>query len=136
MGRGDDGVIVLDTHAWLWWVAAPERLSPAAEQAIEQASHIGVSTLSCWEMAMLVVRGRVSLDRDVGLWVKQALADERVESLAPSAEAAVAAGLLDAQSFPGDPVDRLIYATARSAGATLITRDTAIRAFDSRSTLW
>lgn len=129
-------MIVLDTHAWLWWLAAPERLSQAAREAIEQAPRIGVSTLSAWEVAMLAVRGRISLDRDVGLWVRQALADERVESLAPSADVAVAAGLLDAQSFPGDPVDRLIYATARSTGAVLITRDTGIRAFDSASTLW
>lgn len=136
MGRHDNEVIVLDTHVWLWWLTAPERLSRAAEQAIEQAPRIGVSTLSAWEVAMLVVRGRISLDRDVSLWVKQALADERVDSLAPSAEVAVTAGLLDAQSFPGDPVDRLIYATARSTGATLLTRDAAIRAFDSRSTLW
>jgi PIN domain nuclease of toxin-antitoxin system len=129
-------VIVLDTHAWLWWLAAPERLSDAAREAIDRAPRIGVSTLSAWEIATLVARGRVSLDRDVGLWVRQGLADERVESLAPSAEVAVAAGLLDTRSFPGDPVDRLIYATARSAAATLITRDEAIRAFDSASTLW
>jgi PIN domain nuclease of toxin-antitoxin system len=129
-------VIVLDTHAWLWWLAAPERLSDAARKAIDQASSIGVSTLSAWEIATLVTRGRMSLDRDVSLWVRQGLADARIESLAPSATVAVAAGLLDAGSFPGDPVDRLIYATARSAGATLITRDEAIRAFDSVSTLW
>ncbi|MFI4991595.1 MAG: type II toxin-antitoxin system VapC family toxin [Solirubrobacterales bacterium] len=129
-------MIVLDTHAWLWWLAAPARLSRAATEAIERAPRVGVSTLSAWEVAMLAVRGRISLDRDVGLWVGQALADERVESLSPSADVAVAAGLLDAQSFPGDPVDRLIYATARSTGATLITRDAAIRAFDSASTLW
>jgi PIN domain nuclease of toxin-antitoxin system len=129
-------VIVLDTHAWLWWLAAPERLSGAAREAIDQAPSIGVSTLSAWEIATLVTRGRMSLDRDVSLWVRQGLADARVESLAPSAEVAVAAGLLDARSFPGDPVDRLIYATARSTGATLITRDEAIRAFDSASTLW
>lgn len=43
---------------------------------------------------------------------------------------------LDAKSFPGDPVDQLIYATSRSVGATLITRDEAIRGFDSASTLW
>jgi len=129
-------VIVLDTHAWLWWLATPERLSRAAGKAIERAPRIGVSTLSAWEVAMLAVRGRISLDRDVSLWVRQALADERVEPLAPSADVAVAAGLLDAQSFPGDPVDRLIYATARSTGAVLVTRDATIRAFDSASTLW
>lgn len=129
-------MIVLDTHVWLWWLAAPERLSRAAREAIEQTPRIGVSTLSAWEVAMLAARGRISLDRDVRLWVRQALADERVEALAPSADVAVVAGLLDAQSFPGDPVDRLIYATARSTGATLITRDAAIRAFDSTTTLW
>jgi PIN domain nuclease of toxin-antitoxin system len=129
-------VIVLDTHVWLWWLAAPERLSRAARDAIEQTPRIGVSTLSAWEVAMLAVRGRISLDRDVSLWVRQALADERIESLAPDADVAVAAGLLDVRSFPGDPVDRLIYATARSTGATLVTRDTAIRAFDSTSTIW
>jgi PIN domain nuclease of toxin-antitoxin system len=129
-------VIVLDTHAWLWWLAAPERLSDTARDAIDQAPSIGVSTLSAWEIATLVARGRVSLDRDVSLWVRQGIAEDRVEALAPSAEVAVAAGLLDGRSFPGDPVDRLIYATARSVAATLITRDEAIRAFDSTSTLW
>ena len=129
-------MIVLDTHAWLWWVTEPKRLSDTARKAIEQTPSIGVSTLSAWEIATLVARGRISLDRDVSLWVRQALADGRVESLAPSPEVAVAAGLLDARSFPGDPVDRLIYATARAVGATLITRDQAIRAFDSTSTLW
>ncbi|HEY2142648.1 MAG TPA: type II toxin-antitoxin system VapC family toxin [Solirubrobacteraceae bacterium] len=129
-------MIVLDTHAWLWWLTAPERLSDAAQEAIDQARSIGVSTLSAWEIAMLASRGRISLDRDVSLWVRQAFADARIESLAPSFEIAVAAGLLDTKDFPGDPVDRLIYATARAADARLITRDRAIRAFDPETTLW
>jgi PIN domain nuclease of toxin-antitoxin system len=129
-------VIVLDTHAWLWWLSAPERLSDAASEAIDQAANIGVSTLSAWEIAMLATRGRITLDRDISTWVGQGLADARVEPLAPGAQVAVAAGLLDAASFPGDPVDRLIYATARSIGATLITRDRAMRGFDPQGTLW
>lgn len=129
-------MIVLDTHVWLWWLSAPERLSGAAAEALDQSAKIGVSTLSAWEIAMLATRGRVTLDRDVSTWVGQGLADERVEALAPGAQVAVAAGLLDAASFPGDPVDRLIYATARSIGATLITRDRAIRGFDPQGTLW
>lgn len=129
-------MIVLDTHAWLWWLTAPERLSKQAQKAIERAPSVGISTLSAWEVAMLVVRGRISLDRDVSLWVGQALADPQVESIAPSADVAVAAGLLDTRTFPGDPIDRLIYATARSTGATLVTRDEAIRAFDPASTVW
>ena len=130
------GVIVLDTHAWLWWLTTPERLSDAAQAAIDQVPSIGVSTLSAWEIAMLTARGRISLDREVSLWVRQALADARVEPLLPSPEIAVAAGLLDPESFPGDPADRLIYATARSADAPLITRDRAIRRFDPQGTIW
>ncbi len=129
-------MIVLDTHVWLWWMSLPERLSSAAGEAIADARSIGVSTLSAWELTMLAVRERVTLDRDVGLWVRQAFAQPRVEALAPSAEIAVAAGLLDSRAFPGDPVDRLIYATARTMNARLVTRDEAIRAFDPQSTLW
>jgi PIN domain nuclease of toxin-antitoxin system len=129
-------VIFLDTHVWLWWMAAPERLSDAARDAIAHAPSIGVSTLSAWELAMLTVRGRISLDRDVGTWVRQAFAQARVEPFAPSAEVAVAAGLIDGKRFPGDPVDRLIYSTARAAGAPLVTRDRAIRAFDAKWTIW
>ncbi len=85
---------------------------------------------------MLAVRGRITLDRDVGLWVSQALADPRIEPLPPSAEIAVAAGLLDAKRFPGDPIDRLIYATALATRSHLVTRDTAIAAFDPALTIW
>lgn len=129
-------MIVLDTHAWLWWLTAPEHLSEQARAAIDEAPSVGVSTMSAWELAMLAVRGRISLDRDIGLWVRQALAQARVEVLAPSAAIAVAAALLDSRSFPGDPVDRLIYATARATDARLVTRDRAIRAFDPVATLW
>ncbi len=93
-------LIVLDTHAWLWWLDAPERLSETARQVIDDAPHIGVSTLSAWELASLATRGRISLDRDVDRWVRRALADARVEALAPSHEVAVAAGLLDRNASP------------------------------------
>jgi PIN domain nuclease of toxin-antitoxin system len=129
-------VIVLDTHAWLWWMSSPERLSDDAAASIADAASIGVSTLSAWEVAMLASRGRISLDRDVSLWVKRALAEERVESLAPGVEIALSAGLLDARGFPGDPADRFIYATARALDAPLITRDARIRAFAPSTTLW
>jgi PIN domain nuclease of toxin-antitoxin system len=129
-------VIVLDTHVWIWWMAEPKHLSDTAHDTIDRASGIGVSTLSAWEVTMLAARGRISLDREIYLWVRQAFAEARVESLAPSAEIAVAAALLDARDFPGDPIDRLIYTTARAMHAPLVTRDTAIRTFDPESTIW
>jgi PIN domain nuclease of toxin-antitoxin system len=129
-------VIVLDTHAWLWWMSSPERLSDAAREAIAGAPAVGVSTLSAWEVAMLAARGRISLDRDVVVWVKRALAQERVQPIAPDVEVALEAALLDARSFPGDPADRFIYATARAVDAPLVTRDAQIRAFDPSTTVW
>ena len=68
-------MIVLDTHAWIWWRADPGRLSVSAARAIADADRIGVSSISVWELGMLIRRGRISLDRDVAHWVRQALAD-------------------------------------------------------------
>lgn len=129
-------MIVLDTHAWLWWVSAPDRLSRAAARAIHAATRVGVSTLSAWEVATLARRGRISLDRDVRLWIRQALAQPRVVALAPGPDVAVAAALLDPDTFPGDPIDLIIYATARDAGGVLVTRDRALRGFDAENTVW
>lgn len=129
-------MIVLDTHAWLWWLAEPSRLSRGARRAIDEAETIGVCAISAWELTMLVRRRRISLDRDVGAWVRQALAPARVRQHPLTADVAVAAGLLEADRFPGDPADRFIYATAQSLRARLVTRDKAIRDFDARTTVW
>lgn len=130
-------MIVLDTHAWLWWAASPDRLSPAAAAAIDAATGLGVSTLSCWEVAMLAERGRIALDRPAAQWVRAALgADERMRPLPPDPEIAVRAAELGRDGFHGDPADRFIYATARANGATLVTRDEAVRSFDPERTLW
>ncbi|HXE43648.1 MAG TPA: type II toxin-antitoxin system VapC family toxin [Conexibacter sp.] len=129
-------MIVLDTHAWLWWLADPARLSPAARAAIDEADAIGVSAISAWEVAMLVQKGRISLDRDVAVWVRQALGHARVRQHPLTADLAVAAGQLGARGFAGDPADRFIYATAEASRARLVTRDERIRDFDARATLW
>jgi PIN domain nuclease of toxin-antitoxin system len=129
-------VIVLDTHVWLWWVAEPQRLSRAAREAIDRTERLGVATISCWEIAMLVEAGRVELDRALETWIEQALADPRTQSLPLTSTVAVRAALLGRERFDGDPADRIIYATARDAGASLVTRDQALRTFDPRGTIW
>ncbi len=129
-------MIVLDTHAWLWWVAAPERLSPVARETLADAPALGVSTISAWELTMLARRGRITLDRDVRDWIRRALGDDRLEAIAPGADVAVAAALLDPEQFPGDPADRFIFATASALHAPLLTRDERMRAFAPEATLW
>lgn len=129
-------MIVLDTHVWLWWLAEPSKLSIAARQAIDAADAIGVSAISALEVATLVRRRRISLDRDVATWVRQAFSPARVTPHPVTPEVAVAAGLIDGAGFPGDPADRLIYATARAHRAPLVTRDEKLRSFDARTTVW
>ena len=136
MGGESISLVVLDTHAWLWWEAAPERLSAAATEHIERAERVAICTISCWEMAMLEAHGRIALDRPVGRWVQLALAHERVEPLELSAQAGLEAALLPRDSFPADPADRFIYSSTRLAGGRLVTRDERLRAYDPALTVW
>ena len=124
-------MIVLDTHAWLWWVADPARLSKRARAAIDDATEIGVSAISAWEVAMLEERGRITLDRPAPRWIRAALeVDPRVVEAPIDTGIAVLAATLGADGMPGDPADRFIYATARTRRARLVTRDAALRAVD------
>lgn len=129
-------MIILDTHAWLWWHAAPERLSERARAALEGADRLGASAISCWEIGMLVERGRIRLAVSPLEWVRAALADERTVGLAVDPEIALRAALLSQDELHGDPADRIIYATARAHHAPLVTRDTALRAYDPGGTIW
>lgn len=128
-------MIVLDTHVWLWWAGRLPGLSARAQTELEQADRIGVCSISCWELAMLVRLGRLELDRDVRAWIGRALAAERVEPLALEPEIATAAGMLNAE-LPGDPVDRVIYATAQALDVPLITKDRRLRSYDRKRALW
>jgi PIN domain nuclease of toxin-antitoxin system len=91
--------------------------------------------VSCLEVATLARRRRIGLDRTPARWVAAALGGPAIEASAVTPEIAVAAGSLP-DDFPGDPADRLIYATAIAAGAALVTRDATIRRFDPRRTVW
>ena len=129
-------MIVLDTHAWIWWTAAPERLSATAVESIDSAERVGVCSISCWEVVMLVIRGRIELDREVERWIRQALAHPRAAGLPLTPEIATRAALLEEEDFPGDPADRIIYATARHHGTALVSRDNAIAGFDTPRVVW
>lgn len=118
-------VVLLDTHVWVWLLNGDVKLSSKALKAIERslsAEAVLVSAISPWEVAMLVSKGRLTLDRDVGEWVQAAIniAGMRIEPIAP--EIAVASTRLPGE-LHADPADRLIAATARHLGATLVTDD-------------
>lgn len=127
-------MIVLDTHAWLWWRGAPQRLSREAARTIERADIVGVSAMSCWELAMLDRDRRISFDRGIVTWIRAALADERTMALDVTTEIAVRAGSMG--SDVEDPADRLIYSTAAEHGVRLLSRDDRLRALDPARVVW
>lgn len=131
---GTRPVIVLDTHAWLWWVSSPGHIGRKAVQRIESADRIGVAAISCLEVAAAVATGRISLDRSPLDWLRQALALQRVELLPLTPAVAVKATQLG--SFHGDPADRLIAATAILESAALVTKDRRLRAYPPLETVW
>ena len=124
-------LVLLDTHVWVWLLNGSERLGARAKAAIRRSQAeeaVLLSAISPWEVAMLASKGRLALDRDVGEWIQAAvsLPGIRLEPLIP--EIAVASTRLPG-ALHSDPADRIIAATARHLGATLITEDESLLAY-------
>lgn len=128
-------MIVLDTHTWLWWIAEDRRLSRRARHAIRSASDIAVSTISIWEAATLDRTGRIRLLPNVSTWIGRATGGSGITAIAVSTEIATTAAALPS-SFPGDPADRLVYATADVHASRLVTKDRAIASHDPHRVIW
>jgi PIN domain nuclease of toxin-antitoxin system len=118
-------VIVLDTASWIWLASDPRRLSARARRHVEAADAALVSAISVWEVAMLVARRRIALDREVEEWVALALALPKVELASLDPAIAIRSTRLPGE-FPADPADRIIVATAIERSAPLITPDRRI----------
>lgn len=118
---------LLDTHILIWWIAEPQRLRRAERRILDRATStpVLVSDVTLWEIAMLVERGRVSLGRPLREWLEEATAEPavRLVRITPAIAAEVA-GL--PSTFHRDPADRILVATARVHGATMLTHDKAI----------
>jgi PIN domain nuclease of toxin-antitoxin system len=116
-------LILLDTHALLWLDSGDRRLGSKARRATERALAAGdlaVSAITFWEVAMLILRRRISLAAPPTAWRSELLASGLVE-IGVSGEIGIMAASLD--DLPGDPADRLIAATAALNQATLLTAD-------------
>ncbi len=120
-------MIVLDTHVWVWWVNQSSQLTPELQRTIRnhQATGLGVSMISCWEVAKLVELGRLQLTLPTLDWLNQALAYEGVQQLDLTVPILVESTQLPG-AFHRDPADQMIVATARVYGAPLLTVDSKI----------
>jgi PIN domain nuclease of toxin-antitoxin system len=131
-------MIVLDTHTWLWWISNPELLSEPASQVIEKAvreKSVHISSISSWEVAMLVQKGRLQLSMDVRDWVLRSEALPFLTFLPVDNAIAVQSTRLPGE-LHGDPADRIIIATAQFLGAELVTKDNKIREYPYVKTVW
>jgi PIN domain nuclease of toxin-antitoxin system len=117
--------VLLDTHVIQWWSAEPNRLSRAATRAVEDADELALASISWFELGWLARHERIVLSIPIRSWLEQLAAQVRTVELTP-AVADTASSL--PSSFPGDPADRLIYATAIEHGWRLITKDRRMRA--------
>jgi PIN domain nuclease of toxin-antitoxin system len=128
-------VIVLDTAAWIWRASDPKRLTTRARRAIDQAERALVSAISVWEVAMLVARRRIQLDRPVEQWVGIALALPGIQ-LAPLEPAIAVRSTKLPGEFHSDPADRMIVATALEHAVPIVTPDERIRAYPHVQSTW
>jgi PIN domain nuclease of toxin-antitoxin system len=117
--------VLLDTHALVWLDQGDPNLGPDARKRADTALQQGglaVSAISFWEIAMLIIKGRMTLSLPVSAWRRDLLRLGLVE-IPVDGEIGLAAAQL---SLHGDPVDRLIVATTRQKGGVLLTADRAI----------
>jgi PIN domain nuclease of toxin-antitoxin system len=132
---------LLDTHAWLWGVLGDARLGSRARRVIAstgKAARVGLAAISLKEAAWLLARGRIVMTEPGAPWpdwLRDAATAPGLEVLPLTVEVAIGSEQLP-ESFPKDPADRLIVATARLHGLTLITANEAIRAHAEVPTLW
>lgn len=119
-------MIVLDTHAWIWWLTKPERLGKKAARAIQTADRIGIPAICVWEVAMKGESRKPRFDRPYDVWIDEALqADPRLELVPLLPRISVDAARLSWDHR--DPADRIIVASARVLDAPLVTTDETIR---------
>ena len=131
-------MIVLDTHAWVWWVSGaaslPRKVNDALDLGVKDRS-IRISSISVWEVAQLVARGRLELTMDVADWVAKSEALEFIRFVPVDNRIAVRATRLTAP-LHADPADRIIVATTLALGASLVTKDDKLRRYRHVETIW
>lgn len=129
-------MIVLDTHVWVWWVHGDSRLLEAQQDAISASENdeIGISIMSCWEVAKLVEYDRLSLPQSPRDWLAQALDYPGVTLLELTPDIVIESTALPG-TFHRDPADQIIVATARTYNAPLVTSDSKILAYQHVETI-
>jgi PIN domain nuclease of toxin-antitoxin system len=129
---------LLDTHAWIWWHVAPERLSASAAAIIDAPDaddELLLSAISPWEFSKLLEKGRLAVSTDPEAWIEKALTLPGLGLVPLTPRIAYRSTVLP-QPFHRDPGDQILVATARDLDAVLITKDERLREYPHVKTLW
>ena len=127
--------VLLDTHVFFWALVAPDRLSNAAQSAIEApASELIVSAVSAWELATKHRIGKLEAAGPIVLTYERQVADLGAQQLSVSTSHALLAGTLDWDHR--EPFDRLLAAQSMAEGMPLITKDSAFATLPGIHTIW
>ncbi|MEO0869488.1 MAG: type II toxin-antitoxin system VapC family toxin [Cyanobacteria bacterium J06642_11] len=119
-------MIILDTHIWIWWIDENPKLSAENLTTIEenQSDGLGISIISCWEIAKLVEKGRLAFEVTVDQWLESALRYPGIQLLPLTVPIILQSTRLE--GFHSDPADQLIVATAMTRASSLVTQDNKI----------
>jgi PIN domain nuclease of toxin-antitoxin system len=123
----NEKMILLDTHAWFFYINdSSENMSLMARRTIKDSDVLGVSIISCWEIAMLVAKQRLRFSIDVHDWIDRALKYKGIKLVGLDPDIAVLATRLPGK-FHKDPADRIIVASCIKLGTPLVTLDERIK---------
>jgi PIN domain nuclease of toxin-antitoxin system len=125
--------LLLDTHAFLWLHAEPERLGSHLSTVRDHANDLLVSAASSWEIAIKHGQGRLRLPDPPEWYVPELIRRIGAQSLAIEHSHALAVAALP--PLHGDPFDRLLVAQARTLDATVVTADRQIVQYEVESLL-
>lgn len=131
-------MIVVDTHIVIWDALKPELLSDKAKESLIQADEnegILLCEISLWETAMLVKKGRISLDTSYQEFIRLVLLSKNYQLQGITPEIAELSTQLS-ETINNDPADRIIAATSLVMGIPLITADRNLNQADSLTTIW
>ena len=131
-------MIVLDTHVWVWFISNPELLSERAKRYVDAAVEekaIMISSISVWEVALLIAKKRLILTLELSDWIAKSEMLPFFKFIPVDNSIAIKSVNLP-QPLHSDPADRIIIATAISLGAPVVTKDEKILNYSQVQTIW
>lgn len=129
-------MIVLDTHVVIWWLDGSSRLSSRARDDIEREPRVMIPDIVCWEMAQLVLRGRLGLASTAEAVLSELFSEPGMFSQPITPAIGQRAAGLVAPNLHLDPADKLIAATALELDCPLVTADERLHTLPGLRVLW